>query len=146
MRVYLDNCCLQRPLDNQTQPRISVETEAVFALLAAAKSGEISLCNSEVLQYEIARVPDDVRRFEALSLLSLASEQLVVTDAAEELAISFERHGLRALDALHLAVASLAKVDYFCTSDDKLFRKAQDIPCLGCKVITLLNLVVEILP
>ena len=118
----------------------------MFALLAAAKSGEISLCNSEVLQYEIARIPDDVRRFEALSLLSLASEQLVVTDAAEELAISFERHGLRALDALHLAVASLAKVDYFCTSDDKLFRKAQDIPGLGCKVITLLNLVVEILP
>lgn len=79
-------------------------------------------------------------------MLSLASKQLVVTDVAENLAISFERHGLSALDALHLAVASLAGVDYFCTSDDKLFRKANNLPGLGCKVMTLLNLVSEILP
>lgn len=48
------------------------------------------------------------------------------------------------MDAVHLALASLARVDYFCTSDDKFFRKAQNIPDLGCKVSTLLNLVMEI--
>jgi len=46
MRVYLDNCCLQRPLDNQTQARIRVETEAVFAVLAAVQSRQVTLAGS----------------------------------------------------------------------------------------------------
>jgi hypothetical protein len=28
MRVYLDNCCYNRPYDNQSQLRISLETQA----------------------------------------------------------------------------------------------------------------------
>jgi hypothetical protein len=35
MRIYLDMCCLKRPFDDQSQPRIRLETEAVLALLAA---------------------------------------------------------------------------------------------------------------
>lgn len=146
MRVYLDNCCLQRPLDKQTQPRIRVETEAVFAVLAAVQAKEVSLCSSEALLYEIGRIPDNARRVEALSMLLLAHEFLLVTDAVESLAVSFEQRGLSALDAVHLACASEAKVDYFCTCDDKLFRKASAIAGLGCKVITLLNLVLEVSP
>ena len=69
-----------------------------------------------------------------------------MTDAVEQLAASFEKRGLRALDALHLALASTAQVDYFCTCDDKLFRQAQNIEGLGCKAITLLNLVMEVSP
>ncbi len=144
MRVYLDNCCLQRPLDNQTQPRIRVETEAVFAILAAVQAKDISLCSSEVLLYEIGRIPDVTRRSESLSMLSLASETLSVTDDVAQLAESFQQRGLNALEAVHLASASLARVDYFCTCDDKLFRKASEISDLGCRVITLLNLVVEV--
>ena len=29
MRIYLDTCCIQRPLDNKTQIRIILEAEAV---------------------------------------------------------------------------------------------------------------------
>ena len=144
MRVYLDNCCLQRPLDNQTHPRIRVETEAVFAVLAAVQAKELALLDSEALRYEISCIPDDTRRAEALALLSLASEHLQLTDAIEALALTFERMGLGAMDAIHLALASTAKADYFCTCDDRLFRKAMVIPGLNCKVITLLNLIPEI--
>lgn len=49
MRLYLDNCCLQRPLDDQTHPRIRVETEAVFAMLAAVQAGDQRLVSSEAL-------------------------------------------------------------------------------------------------
>lgn len=144
MRVYLDNCCLQRPLDNQTHPRIRVETEAVFAVLAAVQAKELTLLDSEALHYEISRIPDDTRRTEALALLSLASEYLQITDAIEALALAFKQTGLSAMDAIHLALASTAKADYFCTCDDKLFRKAVAIPGLTCKVITLLSLIPEV--
>ena len=143
MRVYLDNCCLQRPFDNQLHPRIRVETEAVFAILAAVQAREISLLSSEALIYEIQRIPDPDRRIEALSILTLAAEKLFITEEAESLALSFEQMGLHALDALHLALASIAKADFFCTCDDRLLNKAISIANLDCRPISLLNLLLE---
>jgi predicted nucleic acid-binding protein len=144
MRIYLDNCCLQRPLDDQTQPRIRVETEAVFVVLAAVQANELVLINSEALEYEIGRIPDEARRTEILSVLALATERLLITDAVEALAIEFEQHRLRGMDAIHLALASMAKAGFFTTCDDKLFRQAQTIQNLSCKVTTLLGLVPEV--
>lgn len=145
MRLYLDNCCLQRPLDDQTQPRIKIETEAVFAVLAAVQVGEQSLLGSEALEYEISRIPDDTRREEVLSVLELTSERLLLTDQVENLAFKFEQSGLRSMDAIHLALASTAKADYFCTCDDKLFQKASTFSDLSCNVTTLLGLVPEVI-
>ena len=144
MRLYIDNCCLQRPLDDQTQPRIRVETEAVFAVLAAVQAGEQSLLGSEALEYEVSRIPDEARRNEVLAVLALASERLQLTDSVEALALTFEQSGLRAMDAIHLALASTAKADFFCTCDDKLFLKAKTLSGLSCKVTTLLGLVPEV--
>ena len=144
MRIYLDNCCLQRPFDDQTQPRIRVETEAVFAVLATVQAGEHSLLDSEALEYEVSRIPDEARRVEVLSVLTLATERLEVDDAVEALALAFEQQGVRAMDAVHLALASTAGADFFCTCDDKLFRKAQALSGLTCKVTTLLGLVPEV--
>ncbi len=143
MRIYLDNCCLQRPLDDQMHPRIRVETEAVFAVLAAVQAKELSLLSSEALQYEVSRIPDEARRTEVLSVLSLASEHLQVTDAVEALALTLEQQGLGAMDAVHLALASTAKADFFCTCDDQLFGKAQSISGLACKITTLLGFIPE---
>jgi predicted nucleic acid-binding protein len=143
MRIYLDNCCLQRPLDDQTQPRIRVETEAVFVVLAAVQASELVLISSEALEYEVGRIPEEARRTEILSVLALATERLLITDAVEALAVTFEQHGLRGIDAIHLALASIAKADFFTTCDDKLFRQAQTIQNLSCKVTTLLGLVPE---
>ena len=84
MRIYLDNCCLQRPLDDQTHPRIKVETEAVFAILAAVQAGEQVLLGSEALEYEVMRIPDEARRSEVLSVLALAAERLQITDAVAQ--------------------------------------------------------------
>ena len=143
MRIYLDNCCLQRPLDDQMHPRIRVETEAVFAVLAAVQAKKLSLLSSEALKYEVSRIPDEARRTEVLSVLSLASEHLQVTDEVEALALTWEQQGLGAMDAVHLALASTAKVDFFCTCDDQLFRKARSISALACKITTLLGFIPE---
>lgn len=94
MRIYLDCCCFQRPFDDQTQPRIKVETEAILAILAVAQSKDISLVNSEALEYEISRIPDINRQNKALDLLSLANEWIDITEQAEALADSFEIYGL----------------------------------------------------
>ena len=37
MRVYLDNCCYNRPFDDQTQVKVRMETEANAIHLACAE-------------------------------------------------------------------------------------------------------------
>jgi hypothetical protein len=94
MRVYLDNCCLQRPLDDQTQPRIKVETEAVLAILASTRAGDLVLLGSEALDFEIGRIPDMQRRSEAMAVLALAAEHLRVSDESQALAEALAKRGV----------------------------------------------------
>jgi len=49
LKIYIDTCCLQRPLDDQSQARIRVETEALFAVLASVHAGHFQLLNSSAL-------------------------------------------------------------------------------------------------
>ena len=145
LTVYLDTCCLQRPLDDQTQARIRVETEAVLAILAAVQAGEIKMINSEALEYEVSRIPDEQRRYESLGLLSLSDERLTITEAVESMAETLEQQGIQPMDAIHLALASKHRVDFFATSDDALLRKARQIT-LSCKPLSILELLQEINP
>ena len=39
MRVYLDNCSLQRPLDSRTRTRVILEAEAILSVLTFLESG-----------------------------------------------------------------------------------------------------------
>ncbi len=144
MRIYMDTCCLQRPLDDQTQPRLRVETEAVFAILACVQDGTVTLLTSEALEFEISRTPDEQRRREATAILTLAKERLTLSDAIETLAESFAKAGLTAIDALHVALAATAGADYFVTADDKLLRRAKSLPGLSVMPISLLGLVSEV--
>lgn len=61
-RIYLDNCCLNRPYDDQSQLRISLETQAKIYIQNLVKTGQLELATSYVLQYENSRNPFDLRR------------------------------------------------------------------------------------
>ena len=52
MKVYLDNCCYNRPYDDQTQIRIHLETEAKLHIQDMIKNSEFALVTSYVLEYE----------------------------------------------------------------------------------------------
>ncbi|MGV6816617.1 MAG: hypothetical protein ACWA44_05020 [Thiotrichales bacterium] len=132
------------PLDDQTQARIRVETEAVLAILAAVESNDIELLGSEALEYEINRIPDQQRRLDVLAILTLANERIIITEQVEKLVGVLESQGARPMDAIHLALASVAKADYFVTCDDQLLRKGQLINELSCKVISVLDFLVEV--
>ena len=55
MRIYLDTCSLQRPLDDRSQLRVDLESEAILAVLAMCERGDVELVSSEVLQIETER-------------------------------------------------------------------------------------------
>jgi len=43
MRIYLDNCCFNRPFDDQAQVRVLLETEAKLVVQDRIRSGNIQL-------------------------------------------------------------------------------------------------------
>lgn len=79
------------------------------------------------------------------AVLALAKERLEFTDEAEVLAEFLEDHRISPMDAVHLALASTVKVDFFATCDDRLLRKAKAVTGLACKVVSALGLVSEAL-
>ena len=76
--------------------------------------------------------------------MNLASQTLALVNEIEAQAGNLVQAGLRPLDALHLAFASWAQADFFCTCDDKVLRKAKRLKSLGPKVVSPLELIAEV--
>jgi hypothetical protein len=146
MRVYLDACSLQRPLDDRSQPRINVEAEAVLTILELVESGHLELWSSEPLQFEISRIPDADRKVSVGEILESASRTIELVDEIEAHAESLIKAGIHPMDALHLASACWAKADFFCTCDDKLLKKGKRLKSLAVAVVSPLQLVAEVTP
>lgn len=144
MKVYLDNCCLQRPLDNKGQVRVRLESEAVLAILSVWEQKRIELISSEALEFELAQNPDPVRRAYVTEILSGAGIMVRVDHAIRVRAKELEADGLRGMDAVHVACAEAVGADYFCSCDDRLLRRARTVEGLRVKVVSLLALAGEL--
>ncbi len=99
MKVYLDACCLNRLTDDQTQPRIHQEAEAVELLFKRMRDSSVQWISSEVLVEEIGKNPKTERRTENAALLALASETIEVNDY-----IAGRARGLQAAGAMDLSM------------------------------------------
>ena len=55
MRIYLDNCCFNRPFDDQGQAKVKLEAEAKMTIQSRVLNGELELAWSSVLDVEELR-------------------------------------------------------------------------------------------
>lgn len=144
MRFYFDTCSLQRPLDDRSHPRIVLEAEAMLALLSYCERGLADLIVSDMVVFESGNNPHPQKREFVTAIVEHAQERVALTSAIEQRATTFEQRGIKAIDALHLALAEAAEVDYFCTCDDRFYRRALEIPDLRITVRRPLDLAQEI--
>lgn len=148
MKVYFDNCSLQRPLDEKKQVRVMVEAEAVLSLLALCESGKLELVSSEVLLFETLKNPDVSRAEYALAVLRQAKVFVAINDDINDDIIAraheFTLQKINVLDALHLASAEAIQADCFCTTDDKLLKEARKLKKLKIKVVSPIHLIEEV--
>jgi hypothetical protein len=122
---YLDRCCLNRPFDDQHQPRVRLEAEAVLGLIQLASLGELRWTGSDVLELESSRNPDVDKRSEVEVLLSMATSKVAAATQERQRGREIQALGFGAFDALHIACAESAAVDVLLTTDDRLWRRAQ---------------------
>jgi predicted nucleic acid-binding protein len=144
MKIYLDMCSLQRPLDTKAQVRIAVEAEAILGIIALCEAGQAELIASEALVFELERNPHPVRKRYAVEVLSKAKVFVQADDRVAARAGAFHALGIQPLDALHLASAVEARADYFCTCDDRFLNRAKTIDTLPTKVVSPLELIAEV--
>jgi len=123
LKIYLDNSALNRPYDDQKQPRIWLETLCVVLILQIVEKGEAELIRStfHILENNESRASE--RRAWVEACLNLASRFANTTGEMEQRATALSKTGLKPLDAAHLAAAETANADFFITCDDQLIRK-----------------------
>lgn len=126
MKVYLDTSVYNRPFDDQTQPRIWLETLAFALILQMIEAGSIQLITSSVLEYENNQNPFELRKNWVARCSRLASCHYKVDEDIRLRGQRLEQQGLKAIDALHVACAEGAGNEYFLTCDDRLLRHYED--------------------
>jgi predicted nucleic acid-binding protein len=123
MLLYVDNSVLNRPFDDQRQPRIWLETLSFSLLLTLVESNEAKLVRSPIHDLENSRNPYVLRQRWVEKCLRLATAHVSLNDSIKLRAFALEQTGIRSLDALHLACAEAIGADRFLTCDDRLIRR-----------------------
>ncbi len=123
MKIYLDNCCFNRPFDDQSQLRIKLESEAKLKIQDEISEGVFQLIWSYILQSENEANPFDERQravgaWERYAIMDICEGPAVLEKGDQLVQI-----GLRTKDALHIACAIEAGCEYFLTTDDKILNK-----------------------
>lgn len=129
MRVYLDNCCYNRPYDDQSQIRISLEAQAKLYIQNLIKEERLELVSSYILIYENSRNPYEVKRKTIGKFLEDYTSVYVddsFSEKVSELAVKIMESGIRSADAHHVASAIIAQCGYFLTTDDRLLKYKTD--------------------
>ena len=124
--------------------RVALEAEAVLGLLAKCEAGTMTLFSSEVLSLEVDRNQQPQKKAYVSSILDEAQIVITVNDEIEQRAKVLEKRGFKAFDALHIASAESGAVDYFCTCDDRVLKKARQQTDLSVKVVSPLELANEV--
>ncbi len=121
-KLYLDNCCYNRPYDDQTQLRIELETKAKLFIQQLVLDGKVDLIWSYILEYENDKNRVMARRNEIAKWRSKASISVTYCAEIENIAEQISNTGVKTLDALHVACSIYKGCDYFISTDDRLLR------------------------
>ncbi|MCL1996209.1 MAG: PIN domain-containing protein [Defluviitaleaceae bacterium] len=121
-KIYLDNCCFNRPYDDQTQLKIELEKRAKLRIQEMIVAGRLELVASYILEFENDDNPYAERRFVIENFLKYATLNMDESDEVLNIANAVKDRGLKTKDALHVACAIIAKCDYLITTDARFLK------------------------
>ena len=145
MRLYLDNCCYNRPYDDQDQLRIFLESQAKLAIQSEIRYGRLELAVSYWSFYENSINPSEARRRQIYQFLKRYATVYVseaLDDKVRQMAFEIEKTGVKHKDACHVACAIISHCEYLITTDDRLLKyKTDEIELIN--PITMINVLEE---
>ena len=126
LKLYLDNCCFNRPFDDQSQVLVRLETEAKLLIQQEIVDNRLDLIWSFILHYENNDNPYIARKRQIAIWETIATEIVVLNDDILLKAKEIMALRVKGKDALHISCAIQANVDYFITTDKKILNKIID--------------------
>lgn len=125
MRIYLDNCCYNRPYDDQSHIRIHLETQAKLYIQDMIRRKQVELVTSYVLDFENSN-NRSVQKKLTIEKFMKEYSSFYVSNIKEKIIAKTAAHimetGVKEKDAYHVACAIMAECDYFITTDDRLLK------------------------
>ncbi len=114
--------------------------------MAWCEAGYAELLNSVALNYEVDHNPHPARKAFVQETLLKSKQTIRASDSVEQRARIYCNNGIKVLDALHLASAVEAHAKYFCTCDDRFYRRAKQLDTEQTLVVSPLELIEVIEP
>ena len=138
LKIYLDNCCFNRPYDDQSQLRVELETKAKLFVQDLISQSKVDLVWSYVLDFENSRNNFSqkrraIQKWRRFSVLDVEESAKIL-----ELANTIQKTGIKNVDSLHLACAIAAKCDYFLSVDHRVLKYPTDVISL-CNPVNFLK-------
>lgn len=120
MKIYLDNCCYNRLLDDRSYSQIYYERNSILLILELVELSVFQMVGSEMLVREMADTQNLYKRSVLQMVYELCSEEVKITpqilDRAEEIR---HKSNIKYKDSIHLACAETANADALLTTDRK---------------------------
>ena len=127
MRIYLDNSCFHRQLDDQKNLVTNIEEMAKVFIQLKISNGDYELVWSDILDYEDSKnlykdMYNHISKWKAISKIIVPSNDIVVNKAER-----YKLLGIKVNDSIHIASSVIGKCDYFITVDNDLLNKSKFI-------------------
>ena len=126
MKLYLDNCCFNRPYDSQESMRINLETRAKLHIQEEIKKGKYKLVTSYMLEYENYQNTDSMKRDAIKDFQNRHNSFYVPIERRDKLQEQIQEimsYNISYKDATHLACAIYAGCDYLLTTDIRFQKR-----------------------
>jgi len=123
IRVYLDINVYNRPFDDQTQPRICLETLAFVTIMQLIEMDQIALVTSSMLEFENNKNPFPSRQQWVNYCLNYTKQHKTLNESIKSRAKQLEQEAIKPMDAPHFACAEAIGCDYFLTCDDRIVKR-----------------------
>ncbi len=128
-KIYLDNCCFNRPYDDQSQLTVSMEALAKLSIQQDIRNNNADLVTSYILVAEntanrFEEKRKDIQKFIDKYTNTYVSEKSA--DMVKDIAIDIMNTGIKLMDACHIACAIIAGCDYFISTDKRLLKYQSD--------------------
>ena len=136
MKIYLDNCCFNRPYDDQSILSIYLETQAKLKIQENVRDHKINLIWSSMLDFENSENPDQAIQQEISTWRNRASIIIHQNKNIIEKAEQIYSYGISKKDALHISYAIEANCDFFITADKGILKKNHHV-----KELTIVSLI-----
>ena len=126
IKIYLDNCCYNRPFDDLSQEKNYMEASAIEIILNKYINREIEIFGSMAIEFEILKISNGNKKrqvedlYDALELQEIEYSDKIINRAKE-----LRKYNIKEMDALHIAFAEVGNVDYMITTDKKLINASK---------------------